>query len=818
MNNLEPITSKEHFLAALGGQDITPPEPVTLIETELNCILNGTPAPITADMLDTLGNIEWFLAIISGVSLDPIEPVTRIEHYLAKIAGMDVEPPEPINRVEHFLADWVEQGGGPIGELVTVAGTTPLTLANALAGDIRSLVQQGKLVLDGDNIVCNNGAVRMVDPDLPAGYKRLLGISFDGNFHYETGEYLTGDDDVTMTLDNLSSSGKNVFGSYNGANGKNFSLYIYGSSTSGSYFRFGDQLKRPKYGGTGRRTITFGAGGTSGFAEDVSIDPDEFTTPANTYIGMLPNSSSAAYTGDIVGSILVGTRLEWIPCESDGGVIGYYERVNGNFIAPTGDGTPVSLGYDNSHLVLGVVGDPEVLSVGAQIATVANLYAVGNYKDTQDIISGKVTRRTVPIVYDGTQDVGEDYVGDLIEGRLVVYAPSETYSGAVAAFETEAATQMHSLTTTLTPTQDMHGYDRPWPGGGGKNLLPNLGTEDTTVMGVQWTLNDDGSFYSQGDGSQTNSQPYRAEISLPAGTYFLSGCPSGGSNATHFLRILLYIGDALTARNDYGSGTTFDVTGNETRILVFANCNAQETDRKLWKPQIEAGTAATTYSPYENRCPITGHDSVRVWVQATHDTTADPAATVQLGQTVYGGTLDVVSGEMVLTMAMVDLGTLGWRYYPEQTAFYSYAPDPEKKYGFTNLRCESYTTRTSESGNNWNLGNYEIGGGNNSAFIYVKDPRFNNAVDFEQSVTGTKVVYELATPITIQLTPTQVSTILGQNRVWSDGDGVKVVLPVERIEYVDPQPMRASEGSNTVSVTSEVGEVELEVTYRRESA
>lgn len=259
------------------------------------------------------------------------------------------------------------------GVWTTVTATTPFSVQNALKSKVKSLIQYGKMVQDGTPTpdapvypVINNGTVQMVDDELPAGYKRLLGITFDGNFHYRTGEYLTSDDVVTMTLDNLSTSGKNVFGSYNGANGKNFSLYIYGSSTSGSYFRFGDQLKRPKYGGTGRRTITFGAGGTSGFAEDVSIDPDEFTTPANTYIGMLPNSSSAAYTGDIVGSILVGTRLEWIPCESDGGVIGYYERVKGNFIAPTGSGTPVSLGYDNSHLVPRVVGDTEVLTVSGK--------------------------------------------------------------------------------------------------------------------------------------------------------------------------------------------------------------------------------------------------------------------------------------------------------------------------------------------------------------------------------------------------------------------------------------------------------------------
>lgn len=272
--------------------------------------------------------------------------------------------------------------GGSSGTVTTVTGTSPLALANALAKPIKSLIQYGKVTTVDGELYCNNGKMTAVDDELPAGYKRLLGITFDGNFHYRTGEALTGDDDVTMTLDNLSASGKNVFGSYNGANEKNFSLYIYGSSTSGSYFRYGDQLKRPKYGGTGRRTITFGKSGTSGFAEDSDVTPDEFTTPANTYIGMLPNSSSAAYTGDIVGSILVSNRLKWIPCEREtDGVIGYYEKYNGNFIAPSGNGTPASLGYDTSHLtVLSVEGTPEVLAVsGTNIFNKADGSSWGGY-------------------------------------------------------------------------------------------------------------------------------------------------------------------------------------------------------------------------------------------------------------------------------------------------------------------------------------------------------------------------------------------------------------------------------------------------------
>ena len=292
-------------------------------------------------------------------------------------------------------------------EWKTVSGSAPLTFSDALSNEIRSLIQYGKCVTSGGDTYCNNGKMTAVDDELPAGYKRLLGITFDGNFHYKTGEALTGDDDVTMTLNNISSSGKNLFGSYNGANDKNFSMYIYGSSTSGSYFRYGDQLKRPKYGGTGQCTITFGKSGTSGFADDSDVTPEEFTTPANTYIGMLPNSSSAAFMGDIVGSILVSNRLKWIPCEQESdGVIGYYEKYNGNFIAPSGSGTPVSLGYDTSHLTaLSVDGTPEVLTVSAngtaQTASVVNLFSTGTVHDEQDIIRGTVTRRTEVVVSGG---------------------------------------------------------------------------------------------------------------------------------------------------------------------------------------------------------------------------------------------------------------------------------------------------------------------------------------------------------------------------------------------------------------------------------
>ena len=314
---------------------------------------------------------------------------------------------------------WLKLLQGAVAVLQTVTGNAPLTLANAIARAIKSLTQTG-LCTQADtptpsapvDIKCNNGVLKLIDDELPVGFKRLASIRFDGDFWYETGEVMTGDDDVTMTLDDTSSTGQNVFGSYNGTSSgtKYFSLFLYGNgSSSNCYLRYGGQLLRPRFG-SGERTITFGKSGTSGFLTDATAEPDTFTTVAAAYIGMLPNSTSPAYTGSIVGNILVGTRLKWIPCERESdGVVGYYEAVKGVFLEPVGTGTPVKGDYDFSLSHIDVVGTPEMLTVtdedsNTQTASVVDLFAVGDYADTQEIISGAVNRKVGIKVFDGTED------------------------------------------------------------------------------------------------------------------------------------------------------------------------------------------------------------------------------------------------------------------------------------------------------------------------------------------------------------------------------------------------------------------------------
>ena len=348
--------------------------------------------------------------------------------------------------------------GGAGYAWATVSGSAPLSLPDAAEKRLKSLVQEGRTaqgisptMTSPQNLICNNGTLQLVDSELPSGYKRLASIKFDGDFWYDTGEKLHGSDDVTLTLTDTSSSGQNVFGSYNGTSSgtKNFSLYLYGgNSSSNCYLRYGDQLVRPRYG-SGERTLTFGASGTDGFTVNVTVTPDTFTTEASAYIGMLPNSSSPAYTGTIVGNILVGTRLKYVPCErvSDGAV-GYYEMVKGKFIAPSGTGTPTKGDYDYSVSHIDVVGTAQGLSLGAQTASVVSLFsgASTSYPDLQDVISGKVTRNVGIKVFDGTED--------FTVGSGTVY-----YSGLTNANATNDAmfsTHFRPLSSGSTPVSGKH--------------------------------------------------------------------------------------------------------------------------------------------------------------------------------------------------------------------------------------------------------------------------------------------------------------------------------------------------------------------------
>ena len=298
----------------------------------------------------------------------------------------------------------------PPVEWQTVTGVSPLALANALAHSIKSLTQYGKCVQASTptpsspvDIKCNNGALAMVDDELPVGYRRILGFSMNNNAYWEIPDFkMNGSDTLRFSFEVTDAC--NVIGAYSGsASGDNYSMYV---GTSSNYLRYKNGAYNSSVSYNTRYDVEITPTGSSGMKVDSTWTAKTFTTPTNFCIGTTSASaSSAKLKGKLYGNIEVADRAKFIPCERvSGNALGYYDTVGGAFYEQaSGFAGAVSLGYDGSHYQLSVVGTPEVLTVGTHTASAESLFAVGDYADEQDIISGLVTRKCGVKVLDGTE-------------------------------------------------------------------------------------------------------------------------------------------------------------------------------------------------------------------------------------------------------------------------------------------------------------------------------------------------------------------------------------------------------------------------------
>lgn len=327
----------------------------------------------------------------------------------------------PRNLYEELLRRKLISGGGVPAVLQTITGISPLTLLNVASKGIKSLTQFGKCEQASSptpsapiNIKCNNGTLKMVDDELPTGYKRVLGFKMNNNSYWEIADFpLYGSDTLRFSFD--ATDGCNVIGAYSGsASGNNYSLYV---STSANYLRYKSGAYNSAIDYDKRYDVELTPTGSSGMKVDSTWTAQTFTTPTNLCIGTTAKSaSSAKLKGNLYGNIEIVGRAKFVPCErvSDN-VLGYYDTIGEAFYEQaSGFSGAISLGYDGNHYSLAVNGTPEVLTVESettQTASVENLFAVGDYKDEQEIISGAVTRACGIKVLDGTEEWTTDTYG-----------------------------------------------------------------------------------------------------------------------------------------------------------------------------------------------------------------------------------------------------------------------------------------------------------------------------------------------------------------------------------------------------------------------
>lgn len=207
---------------------------------------------------------------------------------------------------------------------------------------------------------------------------------------------------------------------------------------------------------------------------------------------------------------------------------------------------------------------------------------------------------------------------------------------------------------------------------------------------------------------------------------------------------------------------------------------------------IEPAQAGSGDPSPTNVRPISGWTGVEVTVSPTTDAedgdTYDITFPSEAG-TVYGGTLDVANGVLTVDMAIVDMGTLNWMYYSAQQRIIAQVNSGKLAGGNVGLdgACSVYKVvntpyrlapdKSIVIGNNFISDRY--------AAMVVHDEDYTDAETFKTAVSGQMLVFPIKTPTTYQLTPTEVTTLLGTNNIWADTGDITVEYRADTKLYVD---------------------------------
>lgn len=262
----------------------------------------------------------------------------------------------------------------------------------------------------------------------------------------------------------------------------------------------------------------------------------------------------------------------------------------------------------------------------------------------------------------------------------------------IASFETNVEAPLRALSVAMEPIQAGTGDPSP------ENVRPITGrTAVTATRAGKNLLTRTGETHAYLD-STGNIREYASGWLLsdyirvaPSTQYTFNPNSTAGGSAKSW-----YFDANKNGISYIDSGESTFTTPDNCSFMRFSYREASTN------VQLELGSIATPYEPYNGQ-----------------------TVTLQLGQTVYGGTLDVVAGKL----------------YSEWANIASY--DGEELPGEWISSMDVYSEGATPT-------------------------------------TGAQVCYKLAEPVEIILTPEQITTLIGVNNVWSDGGDVSLTYGTTR--------------------------------------
>ena len=439
--------------------------------------------------------------------------------------------------------------------------------------------------------------------------------------------------------------------------------------------------------------------------------------------------------------------------------------------------------------------------------------------------------------------------------------PTETASGNPIHITDAAAYPAESVVTTLEPVQDLHGYDKPWPAGGGKNLLPPLPNYTYEVSGVTIKIQNSEVALS---GTATNTVLYDVPLSVPfvaeEGEY-LHLCNSTINNSVSFSfggRGVNAFSKSTNTLEAIGPVATenIGITCTYLRIYVANGANADITV----KPMIVKSSTAIPYEPYSNICPISGHTGVELtrtgknqwdeqWELGRYSTSTGAKNPVDTSIRCANKISIKPLTEYYIKVGSETTSAIRVFFYNKNKEFINHLQNPISE-GVITTPANAYymtfhvSTQYGTAYNNDIAINYPAtattyepyrGETHSITFPQAQSPVYGCEVDWTNGMLrvtkvniasyngetlpsvwisdrdvyiegttpsiGAQVVYELATPLEISLTPEVITLLKGENNIWTDSGTSEIEYTVDLQTYIQKLINEASTSASVLSVS-----------------
>ena len=296
-----------------------------------------------------------------------------------------------------------------------------------------------------------------------------------------------------------------------------------------------------------------------------------------------------------------------------------------------------------------------------------------------------------------------------------------------------------------TPSPDNVRAITGWTGANVFVTGTNIWDEDWEIGGIQ--LNDGANFANTARLRSKNHIP-----ALPNTDYYIGA--EASLAYTSWLVICFYDADKNFISGISPYINRVFTTPSNTRFIRFSTSDAWGGSAYTGGISINYPSTATAYHPY------TG--------------TTTPISWQTEAGTVYGGELDVTTGVLTIKQVAVDTGTLSWttRYTGSTNKTIAASVGAANKYNPQSAldfvgACGEYITYVAGASilntpDTRQVGFYTYRGGNDTPedSLYMVLP--------VNATPSGLIVYNKVTPTTVQLTPTEIKTMLGANNVWAN--------------------------------------------------